>query len=104
MLAVLVTPNADGSLYPGMYTQVRLSAPNAKPILRVPGDTVILGTAGPRVATVGDDHIVHFKNITIGLDLGTEVEVGSGISAGTMVISNPTDAVQENVAVEVRKR
>jgi RND family efflux transporter MFP subunit len=104
MLAVLVTPNADGSLYPGMYTQVRFSAPNAKPVLRVPGDTVILGTAGPRVATVGDDHIVHFRNITIGLDLGTEVEVGSGISVGTMVISNPTDAVQENVAVEVRKR
>jgi RND family efflux transporter MFP subunit len=102
MLAVLVTPNPDASLYPGMYAQVRFSAPNARPILRIPGDAVILGTTGPRVAIVGDDHVVHFKNIAIGLDLGSEVEVTSGLTAGTLVISNPTDAVQENVVVEIR--
>jgi RND family efflux transporter MFP subunit len=104
MLAILVTPNSDATLYPGMYAQVRFSAANARPILRIPGDAVVLGTAGPRVATVGADHIVHFKNITIGLDLGSEVEVTAGLSAGTLVISNPTDAVQEDVAVEVRTR
>jgi RND family efflux transporter MFP subunit len=104
MLAILVTPNSDATLYPGMYAQVRFSAANAKPILRIPGDAVVLGTAGPRVATVGPDHIVHFKSITIGQDLGTEVEVTSGLAAGTLVISNPTDAVQENVVVEVRNR
>jgi hypothetical protein len=47
---------------------------------------------------------VHFKNIAIGLDLGSEVEVTSGLAAGTLVISNPTDAVQENAVVEVRNR
>ena len=104
MLAILKTPNSDASLYPGMYAQVRFSGAAVKPILRIPGDSVILGTAGPRVATVGADHIVHFKNITIGLDLGSEVEVTSGLSPGTLVISNPTDAVQENVLVEVRSR
>jgi RND family efflux transporter MFP subunit len=104
MLAVLVTPNPDATLYPGMYAQVRFSATNAKPVLRIPGDTVVLGTAGPRVAIVGADHIVHFRNIAIGLDLGSEVEVTSGLSAGDLVISNPTDAVQENTVVEVRNR
>src|SRR6185369_13163668 len=72
MLAVLVTPNADASLYPGMYAQVRFSEPNARPTLRIPGDAVVLGAAGPRVATVGDDRLVHFHNIAIGLDLGSE--------------------------------
>jgi RND family efflux transporter MFP subunit len=104
MLAVLVTPNADGTLYPGMYTQVRFSGAGTKQVLRIPGDAVMLGTTGPRVATVGADHIVHFKNITIGQDLGSEVEVASGLSPGTLVISNPTDAVQENAVVEVRNR
>ena len=28
----------------------------------------------------------------------------SGLAAGTLVISNPTDAVQENAVVEVRNR
>ncbi len=104
MLAILVTPNEDGTLYPGMYAEVRFSGASVKPILRIPGDSVVLGTAGPRVATLGADHIVHFKNITIGLDLGSEVEVTSGLSAGTLVISNPTDSVQENAQVEVRNR
>jgi RND family efflux transporter MFP subunit len=104
MLAILVTPNADATLYPGMYAQVRFSGASVKPTLRIPGDAVVLGTAGPRVATVGADHIVHFKNITIGLDLGSEVEVTSGLAAGTLVISNPTDAVEENAVVEVRTR
>jgi len=104
MLAILVTPNEDGSLYPGMYAQVRFSGATVKPILRIPGDTVVLGTAGPRVATLGPGNVVHFKNITMGVDLGSEVEVTSGLSPGALVISNPTDAVQENVVVEVRKR
>ena len=100
----LGTPNPDATLYPGMYAQLRFSAPDTKPVLRIPGDTVVLGTAGPRVATVGADHIVHFKSIAIGQDLGTEVEVTSGLSSGDMVISNPTDAVRENTVVEVRNR
>lgn len=104
MLAVLVTPNPDATLYPGMYAQVRFSAPNAKPVIRIPGDTVVLGSAGPRVATVGSDHVVHFKSIAIGQDLGTEVEVTTGLSVGDLVISNPTDAVRENALVEVRNR
>ena len=104
MLAICATPNQDGSLYPGMYTQVRFHAANARSSLRIPGDAVVLGTAGPRVATVGADHVVHFKNITIGLDLGSEVEVASGLQPGTLVISNPTDAVQENTVVEARNR
>ncbi|HTS26195.1 MAG TPA: efflux RND transporter periplasmic adaptor subunit [Bryobacteraceae bacterium] len=104
MLAILVTPNADGSLYPGMYAQVRFTGAGVRSNLRIPGDAVILGTAGPRVATVGSDHVVHLRNITIGQDLGNEVEVTSGLAAGTMVISNPTDAVQENAVVEVRNK
>jgi len=104
MLVILQTPNPGGTLYPGMYAQVRLSANRAKPILRIPGDTVILGKQGARVATVGSDHLVHFKQITLGQDLGTEVEVTSGLRPGDLVISNPTDAIQENIAVETKNK
>ena len=102
MLAVLVTPNPQGTLSLGMYAQVRFAAAKDHPTLRIPGDAVLMGTTGARVATVGADHVVHFKSITLGQDLGSEMEVTSGLAAGDLVISNPTDAVQENVAVEVR--
>jgi len=102
MLVILETPNPGDLLFPGMYAQVRFSAPRARRALRVPGDAVVLGKTGARVAVVGADHVVHFKGVTLGQDLGSEIEVTSGLGAGEMVISNPGDAVQEGAAVEVR--
>jgi hypothetical protein len=53
---------------------------------------------------VGADGIVHFHAIAIGQDLGSEIEVISGLSTGELVISNPSDSVTEGAAVEVRVR
>jgi len=103
MLVILETPNAGASLFPGMYAQVRF-ATTRRPVLRVPGDAVILGKSGPRVAIVGPDHVVHFRSVILGQDLGSEVEIASGLAAGELVISNPTDAVQENTVVDTRNR
>ncbi len=104
MLVILMTPNTDGALYPGMYTQVHFAAANAKPLLRVPGDAVLLTKNGPRVAVVGADNVVHFRPVTLGEDLGAEVEIVSGLREGELTISNPSDSVQEGALVEVRRR
>lgn len=104
MLVILQTPNPGGTLYPGMYSQVRFSMANARPLLLVPGDTLQTVKTGPRVAVVGPDNVVHFRQVKIGQDLGSDVEIVSGITAGELVISNPSDVVQEGVTVEVRSR
>jgi RND family efflux transporter MFP subunit len=104
MLVILQTPNTGAVLYPGMYAQVRFAPAQGRPALRIPGDTLIMSKDGPRVAVVGTDHLIHFRSIAVAQDLGSEVEVSSGLSAGDMVVSNPSDAVRENAAVEVRSR
>ena len=104
MLVILETPNAEGKLKPGMYTQVRFTARRAKPTLRVPGDTVMTDRSGSKVAVVEAGNVIHFKSVTLGQDLGAEIEILSGLEAGELVVSNPSDAVQENAVVEVRKR
>jgi RND family efflux transporter MFP subunit len=104
MLVILETPNPTGALYPGMYAQVRFAAAKAKPRLRVPGDTIMLTANGPRLAVVGADHVVHFRNVTLGEDLGAEVEILSGLLPGELVVSNPADSVQEGASVEIRNR
>jgi RND family efflux transporter MFP subunit len=104
MLVILQTPNPQGILYPGMYTQVRISTSRAKPSLRTPGDALVMGKSGPRVVVVGADHIAHFRGVTLGQDLGAEVEITSGLEAGELVISNPGDAITEGAAVETRNR
>jgi RND family efflux transporter MFP subunit len=102
-LIVLQTPNPDGALLPGMYAQVRLTASRRAGVLRIPGDALILGKSGARVAVLSDRNVVHFRAVTMGQDLGQEVEIVSGLTAGEMVISNPTDAITEGAVVEVRK-
>jgi RND family efflux transporter MFP subunit len=104
MLVILETPNPSGALYPGMYAQVRFAGSKSKPLLRVPGDTVMLTTNGPRLAVVDADHVVHFRAVTLGEDLGSEVEILSGLQPGELVVSNPSDSVQEGATVETRAR
>jgi RND family efflux transporter MFP subunit len=102
MLTVLEVPNPKGVLMPGMYAQVRFSTGRAEAAVLVPGDVLILGRQGPRVAVVAPDHRIHLRQIRIGQDLGSEIEVVSGLAAGEVVVANPSDAVRENALVEVR--
>ena len=102
MITVLEVPNPRGILMPGMYTQVRFAIGRAAPAVIIPGDTLTLGRQGPRVAVVGTDHRIHYRSIQIGQDLGAELEVVSGLAAGETVVTNPSDAVRENAAVEIR--
>jgi RND family efflux transporter MFP subunit len=103
MLAILQVPNPRGILLPGMYAQVRFTTARTTPAVLIPGDALVLGSKGPRVATVDAGNLVHFREIRIGNDTGSEVEVLSGLSPGDLVIMNPTDAVRDGVQVEARK-
>lgn len=102
LLAILETPNLRGVLLPGMYTQVRFSFPGSKTALLVPGDALLLGREGPRVAVAGPDHVVHMRSIHIVHDYGADLEVDAGVADGDLVVVNPNDHVRENVRVEPR--
>ena len=106
MLVILESPNPGSLLYPGMYAQVRFpsAARTAKPLMRIPADTLLIDKSGTRVAVVEPGSIIHFRSITVGQDLGSEIEVISGLTPGETVVSNPSDSVQEGAEVEVKKR
>lgn len=103
MLAVLRTPNPQHLLLPGMYAQVRFATSRPVSTLLIPGDALLNGTQGTRVATAGPDGKVHFKSVRVGNDFGNEVEILDGLSPDDLVIMNPTDAVREGVEVEAKK-
>lgn len=106
MLVILETPNPGSALYPGMYAQVRFPASGraALPLLRIPADTLVIGKSGTRVAVVGADRVIHFRGISVGQDLGSEVDVISGLAPGELVVSNPSDSVEEGATVDVKLR
>jgi multidrug efflux pump subunit AcrA (membrane-fusion protein) len=51
------------------------------------------------VAVVGDDHKVHFRQVTLGRDYGSEVEIQSGLNEGDLVVLSPNDSIREGVTV-----
>ncbi len=102
MLAILETPNPKGTLLPGMYSQVKFAFPGNKSGLLIPGDALLLGREGPRVAVVTPDHTVQMRRIHIAHDYGADLEIDSGLAPGDMVVLNPTDQIRENARVDVR--
>ncbi len=104
MLTVLIVDNSSGELLPGMYAKVRFRLPHTVNVLRLPAEALLFRTEGPHAAVVEADHKVHLHKLTLGRDYGPEVEVTSGLSAGDVVVLNPTDAIRDGVLVEPKQR
>jgi RND family efflux transporter MFP subunit len=104
LLAVLLVNNPKGELLPGMYARVRFALPHMVSVMMLPADALVLKTAGPEAAVVGADHKIHFHRLVLGRDMGSELEVNSGLEEGDAVVLNPTDAIREGVTVETKDR
>ncbi len=101
LLTEIELPNPQGELLPGLYAEVRLSLPAAAGMVLVPANAVRIDAAGAHVATVDDRNIVQLKRVTLGRNLGTRIEILTGLRPETPVILNPTDLLQDGVMVEV---
>jgi membrane fusion protein, multidrug efflux system len=93
--------NRDGALLPGAYAQVHLQVTQRHPMLELPVSALLFRPDGVTIATVGDDHKVQLKTITIGRDFGTYVEVATGLSSTDRVIDNPGDAIVAGEPVQI---
>jgi RND family efflux transporter MFP subunit len=98
LLTEIDIPNPDGALSPGIYCTVELHIPRKTPSLLVPADAVIFNRNGIQVA-VADNGKVEIRKVDVKRDLGTQVEVDSGIKAGDQVILNPLVTLVEGSRV-----
>jgi RND family efflux transporter MFP subunit len=101
LLTEIRIPNAGRALLPGMYAEAKLHVRRAVPSLVIPATTLVLTSDGPMVAVVKDGR-VHLQRLTLGRDLGAEVEVTSGLAEGAQLIVNPSDEIVEGARVRVR--
>ncbi len=103
LLAEVDVPNPDGKLLPGGYAQVHFDITSAHPPLVIPGNTLIFRAQGPQVGIVDPtDNTVHLKDIKVGRDLGTKLEVTDGLSESDQVILNPSDSLSNGLKVQVK--
>jgi multidrug efflux pump subunit AcrA (membrane-fusion protein) len=106
LLVELHADNPDGLLQPGAYAQVKfnLSGDPSSSIVRIPTSALVFREDGLQVATLGPGDKVELKGVTLGRNLGTEVEVVKGLSASERVVNSPPDSLSSGDAVHVAER
>jgi RND family efflux transporter MFP subunit len=102
MLTEVQLDNRDGSLLPGMYAQVQFTLAEQHPSILIPTSSLIIDHSGMHVAIVFGDHKVHFAPVVVGRDMGTQVEIRSGLQGSEALVASPSDLLHEGQNVEVR--
>jgi len=101
VLVELLAANPDGKLWPGTFAEVTFDLSGDAPVLRVPASALIFRNQGAQLATVGSDNRVALKDVTIGKNLGTEIEIESGITQADRIITSPLDSIENGEQVVV---
>jgi RND family efflux transporter MFP subunit len=97
----LVVDNAAGELMTGAFATVTFELPTPENAINVPASALIFDRSGLQIAIVDHDNRINLKPVTISRDLGSEVEVASGIAADDRVVINPPDGVVTGDLVRV---
>ena len=102
-LMEIVVDNAAHEMMPGDYASIHLNVAPVANVLSVPSSALIFDAKGLSIATVDPtDHVV-LKPVTLQRDLGTVVEVASGLAPTDRVIENPPDGIDNGAAVHLVK-
>jgi RND family efflux transporter MFP subunit len=97
----LAVDNASGELMPGAFANVRLQLQPDGAALQLPASALIFDGSGMRVATVGRDGRVAFKQVIIARDMGNVVTIASGLAASDRIIDSPPDGIAAGDQVHV---
>jgi RND family efflux transporter MFP subunit len=102
MLTEVQLNNADNSLLPGMYAQVKFTLSQQRTSLIIPTSSLVVDHSGMHVVAVDASHTIHLVPVTIGKDMGKEVEILNGLHGNESLVSSPSDLLNEGEHVEVR--
>ncbi|MFM0201764.1 efflux RND transporter periplasmic adaptor subunit [Paraburkholderia fungorum] len=97
----LVADNPDHLLWPGTYATVRFVVPTDQSVLVVPEQALLFRDQGMQLAVIDSDNRVHLQNVKLGLNLGQNVQVLSGLKPADRFIANPSAGTLEGEKVQI---
>jgi RND family efflux transporter MFP subunit len=101
LLTQIDVPNPEGALRPGMYLMVNLIAEREAPSVIVPSAALVVTAHGKITVPVVDaENKVHYRQVVLGRDDGTTVEIVSGLNGDETVAVHPGDALGEGTTIE----
>jgi RND family efflux transporter MFP subunit len=100
-LVELQLDNTDGRIKSGDYAQVTFHLSSPQTTTRLAVTAIQYRHNGPVVAVVGADNHVKIRPVVVSRDLGSSVEIGSGLTAKDRVVDNPPESLADGDLVRI---
>lgn len=101
LLTELEVGNTKGDILSGAYAQVRFNHARPQAALTVPANALLFRAEGPQVGIAGPGGKVTLRNVTLGRDFGSTMEIIDGLTTADQVILNPPDSLVSGMLVRV---
>ncbi|HTR80381.1 MAG TPA: efflux RND transporter periplasmic adaptor subunit [Bacteroidota bacterium] len=94
--------NATHPLKAGMFGRVSFISITSGKVLAIPREALLGSTKNAQVFVV-DQGVAHLRDLVVGAEVGTNLEVLSGVKEGEQVVLSGQNNLKDNVAVTVVK-
>ena len=101
LLVELHLANPNNEIQAGSYAEVRLPASILGTVLTVPDTALLFRAQGLQVGVLKPDNTVELRDIKVGRDFGTSIEVTSGVTPSDKIVNNPPDSLVSGEVVHV---
>lgn len=95
--------NKNESLFPNQFVNIKLILDVRNDALLVPIAAILRGKPGTYVYVIRTDNSVTVRPLTLGAEMGDEVEVLSGLQAGEKIVVEGSDNLREGSKVTMRE-
>lgn len=94
--------NADGSLFPNQFVNVRLLVDTQPNALVIPSAAVQRGPSGMFVYVVQEDETVELREVAVGPAEAGQTSIKSGLSVGEIVVTSGLDRLRPKAKVSTK--
>ena len=101
LLVELHLDNPDNQIQPGSYAQARLNSRSLGQVVTLPNNTLLFRAQGLQVGVVRPGGKVELRDIKVGRDFGSSIEIVQGVAPSDKVILNPADSLVTGDVVRV---
>ncbi len=100
LLTEVQVKNPDNALRPGMYLNVKFAFSRVIPSIRIPAAAIVVRSGPTKVPVLDEHHILHYRDVVLGRDFGSEIEVLQGLKAGDTVVVHAGDDIPEGTEID----
>ena len=101
LLVELHMDNPNNEIQPGSYAEVRLTPSSLGQIVTLPNNTLLFRAQGLQVGVVKPDNRVELRDIKVGRDFGTTIQIVQGVTPSDRVVVNPSDSLTTGTVVRL---